>query len=63
MTRLGHTELSKDMQQKLARLMQLHRLTHPKRIAPLFGVGAQYMRQLWREQEMAPLKDVLELLK
>lgn len=36
----------------IARLMQLHYDTHPKRIALTVGLSPAYCRRLWREIEM-----------
>ncbi len=63
MSRPGQTQLSKKAHQQLARLMHLHRATHPKRIAPRFGITPTYMRQIARENDFAPLLEVLELIK
>jgi hypothetical protein len=41
----------------IARLMQLHYDTHPKRIAAMIGLSAPYCRRLWREMDMAEWPD------
>jgi hypothetical protein len=47
----------------MARLLQLHKQTHPHRIAARYGVTDEYVRQLWvgyQPHEMAPLDESLE---
>jgi len=57
MTKRGHIELTSEDRQQMARLMYLHLETHPARIGQLFGVGAQYVRQQWREHLLSELSD------
>lgn len=60
----------------MARLMHLHAITHPERVAQRFGVSANYVRQLWRTMDVqdmamtheilcdvAPIGEVMEFLK
>lgn len=50
---------------QMARLLQLHKQTHPQRIAARYGVTDEYVRQLWvgyQPHEMAPLDESLETL-
>lgn len=65
MTVKGHSELPKSAHRLMARLMELHLRTHPKRVGAKFGVNAKYVRQLWCSmsvQEMASLNDALSEL-
>jgi len=39
------------LRRAIARLMQLHYDTHPKRIAATVGLSPAYCRRLWREIE------------
>ena len=65
MTLKGHSQLPGDAHKVMARLMQLHLQTHPKKIGATFGVHAQYVRSRWRMmplQEMASLAEALATL-
>lgn len=49
---------------QITRLLQLHKETHPTRIAQRYGVTDEYVRQLWvryQPHEMAPLDESLEV--
>lgn len=62
MTKLGHPQLEKKMQQRMARLVQLHMQTHPRRVAAHFGVSPGYVRRLWRERPLDQMSTLREAL-
>lgn len=66
MTVRGQKELSDKERRQMAQLMRLHLETHPRRVAPLFGVSVSHMRLLWRQYlicEMASSGDALDALR
>jgi len=63
MCRKGQSPLPEQYLRQMARLLQLHKETHPQRIAARYGVTDEYVRQLWvgyQPHEMAPLSESLE---
>ena len=58
MTLKGHAQLTKADHKRMARMLQLHFETDPRRIARRWGVSVSCVRKAWRElpvDEMAPL--------
>lgn len=51
MTTKGLSPTPWKIRRAIARLMQLHYDTHPKRIAATVGLSPAYCRRLWREVE------------
>lgn len=65
MTMRGHSPLHPSKPKQMARLLQLHAETHPRRVAERFGVTERYVRKVWSRfatDEMAPLSEALEAL-
>jgi hypothetical protein len=65
MCRPGQSPLPRVYLRQMARLMQVHKDTHPERIARRFGVTEEVVRQLsekYQPQELAPLPEALEVL-
>lgn len=48
------------MQLQMARLMELHKLTDPKRIGAFFGVTPQWARRLWNRFTREEMREVSE---
>lgn len=63
MTLKGRSPLPKDTQKLMGKLMQLHLLTHPERIAAQYGVTAQYVRHQWRQAGVEEFTDLQTRLK
>jgi len=65
MTRPGHHPIGKEAERRIARLMQLHVETHPKRVAQKVGLSAKHIRRLWGKfevRDMPPAEEALEIL-
>jgi hypothetical protein len=63
MTLKGKKQLPKAVHRMMARLLQTHFETDPRRIAHRFGVCPEYVRQTWREMpadEMSLISEVTE---
>ena len=58
MTRKGLHPCDESVLKRLARLMQLHQLTNPERIARRYGFSAEYVRRQWRELGAADMESV-----
>ena len=64
MCRPGCSPLPTAYLRQMARLLQIHKQTHPKRIAQRYGVSDEFVRELWSKyslEEMAPLSEALEV--
>ena len=62
MCRRGQSSIPETQSRQIARLLHLHKETHPTRIAQRYGVTDEYVRQLWvrfHAHEMAPLDEAL----
>lgn len=65
MTRLAQTQMDRETRAHIARLVQLHRQTHPARIAGILGVTANYVQRIWAQTtlpEMPSTQEALEAL-
>ena len=51
MTLPGHHPLERSKLKRFARLMQIHLLTHPERVARRHGVSAEYVRRQFRNMQ------------
>jgi hypothetical protein len=65
MTAAGKHPIDPRARNKIARLMQIHKDTHPDRIGRRFGVTGEYVRRLWTQlgrEEQAPIDEALSAL-
>ena len=66
MTKAANGELSQSVHRQIARLVQIHHATHPKRLGDRFHITDDYVRKIWSELpvcDQAELEDVLGLLR
>jgi hypothetical protein len=66
MTRAANGNLSETEHRKIARLMQIHQQTHPKRLGVRWNITDEYVRKIWSDlpiSEQAQLEDVLGVLR
>ena len=64
MTQKGHCNLTKREHRYMARLLQLHFETDPRRIARRWGVSVSCVRKAWREfslNEMGSAKEAWQV--
>jgi hypothetical protein len=65
-TKAANGNLPHVAHQQIARLMQIHQQTHPKRLGARWNITDEYVRKIWSEMpagEQAELEDVLGLLR
>jgi hypothetical protein len=66
MSRAANGCLQPDDHRRIARLMQLHKQTHPDRIGQAFHVTGEYVRQIWSDlpqSDQAEIDDVIGMLR
>jgi hypothetical protein len=66
MTRAANGNLPQAVHKQIARLMQIHQQTHPKRLGARWNITDEYVRKIWTEMpasEQADLEDVLGILR
>ena len=66
MTRAANGNLTAAAHRQIARLMQIHQQTHPKRIGARWNITDEYVRKIWSDlpvSEQAQLEDVLGVLR
>jgi hypothetical protein len=59
-------KLNRTLRQLMARLMQVHQETHPRRLAQKFGVSREYVYKVWTDipaDEQAEIEHAIQALR
>lgn len=61
MTRAGQSPVDRAILKRLARLVHIHHLTHPVRLAARYGLSVRYVRKQWEGEAVRDPQSLLTL--